>query len=197
MATVYSTDFTGFSGNLQTNSPWSRLGANDWTCSGGAVQGAGSGERTYSDGSTPGTADASAQAVFTFGGSNQLGPMVRAVDINNWYWGYRNSNTGDWVIDQCSGGTITNLNTTFQGGQSSPFTLKLAVSTAQALTLYSAGTSRATATGSRSGTSGTGGLRGTNTGGCTLDDYISEDSSGGGGGGSELLPKLQLHGAFL
>jgi|SRR3972149_8634769 len=176
---VYSTNFTGFSGNLQTNDTWTLLGVNSATCDGVNVDIPGNGERTYKDGKTPSTADMYAQALCNNNGGDRLGVLIRAVDVNNWYWGYYNKSTGYWTIDQNNGGTITNLAQVFEGGQPASMVLKLEVNTGQGLTLYKDGVSKLTATGTRSGTSGSGGLYGIDASGSSWDDYALYDSGGG------------------
>lgn len=177
MGTYYSTDFAGGGGaNLQTTESWTRLGANDATRN-GSVTIPGSGERTYGDGHAPGSVDYSIQLVLTNLGSSSAGCLVRAVDGSNFYYGYRDSNNANWVIDQNNAGSITNVSTAFESGITAPITLKLAVNTGQGLTLYAGGVSKTSGTGTRSGTSGNGGLRGTDGGGVLIDDYLAEDNA--------------------
>lgn len=183
MAIYYTTGYTGFTSTLQSNSPWSRAGANDCSCNGSVATVDGGGERTYRITTSPGSADGSCQLIYADNdGDSQGGPLIRASDINNWYWGLRNSNAGQWEIRQCNGGTESTLSAVFEGGQTSPFTLKITVSTGQALELFSGGVSKTTATGTRSGTSGEAGFRVVGGGSNTIDDFQAEDSTGGATG---------------
>jgi hypothetical protein len=180
MATLLSTNFSTYSGNLQANATWVAF-ANDATCDGVNADIGGSGERLYQDGVTPGTADGYVQAVVDSAGNGNGGVACRIVDASNWYWGYYSKVTGDWSVDQNNSGSITNLSAFTQGGRPNSMTLKLTVSTGQALELFGDGVSKVSTTGSRSGTSGQYGFRCTSMGGGSYDDYISEDTAGGGG----------------
>lgn len=194
MSTYYSTGFTGGGGaNLEGFESWTRIGANSATRDNAAIIG-GSGERTYSDGQTPGTADCSIQTTLTNLATSSAGLLIRAVDIDNYYWGYRDSNDQYWTIDQNNAGSVSNVAIQFESGVSAPITLILTVNSGQGLALYNGATLKTSGTGTRSGTSGTGGIRGIYGAGVTLDDYIAIDSSGGGGGGSTFSPRISLLG---